>query len=127
MRTCLLFDVRRFGKPNKLRCILADRISKSNWVRFSSVESPGYGPDIEKVMCADTKGVLATVEGIALLVVADTALGELLAREVQRYMNLGTLTVVSQLAQASERLRVTAPLAILLDDAILLGALLIEL
>jgi len=42
-------------------------------------------------------------------------------------MNLGTLTVVSQLAQASERLRVTAPLAILLDEAILLGALLIEL
>jgi signal transduction histidine kinase len=54
-------------------------------------------------------------------------LGELLAREVQRHTHLGTVTVVSHLAQVCERTRATAPRAILLDEPILLGAPLIEL
>jgi signal transduction histidine kinase len=78
-------------------------------------------------MRADPQGALAAVEGIALLGVADTALGELLAREVLRHANLGTLTVVSHLVQVYERLPVTAPRGILLDEAILLGAPLIDL
>ena len=50
-------------------------------------------------MSADTKGVLAAVDRSALLGVADPMLGELLAREVQRHTHLGTVTVVSLLAQ----------------------------
>jgi nitrogen-specific signal transduction histidine kinase len=78
-------------------------------------------------MRADTKGVLAAVDRSALLGVADPVLGELLAREVQRHTDLGTVTVVSHLAQVHERLSMTTPRAILLDEAILHGAPLIEL
>jgi hypothetical protein len=63
----------------------------------------------------------------ALLGVADVALGERLAREVERFANQAAVTVVSHLSQLRERLRESAPRAILLDEAILQGAPLIEL
>ena len=63
----------------------------------------------------------------ALLGVADVALGERLAREVERFANQAAVTVVSHLSQLRERLRESAPRAILLGEAILQGAPLIEL
>ena len=67
------------------------------------------------------------LERTALLGVADAALGERLAREVERFATQAAVTVVSHLSQLRERLRECAPRAIFLDEAILQGAPLIEL
>jgi len=64
---------------------------------------------------------------IAVLGVADAALGERLAREVERFANQVAVTVVSHLSQLRDRLRQSTPRAILLDESILQGAPLIEL
>ena len=63
----------------------------------------------------------------ALLGVADVALGERLAREVERFANQAAVTVVSHLSQLRDRLRECTPRAILLDESILQGVPLIEL
>ncbi|HYL69534.1 MAG TPA: histidine kinase dimerization/phospho-acceptor domain-containing protein [Candidatus Limnocylindria bacterium] len=63
----------------------------------------------------------------ALLGVANATLGVRLAREVERFTGQGAVMVVSLLSQLRERLRETTPRAILLDEAILQDAPLIEL
>jgi signal transduction histidine kinase len=78
-------------------------------------------------MHTGTKRVMMAPGRTALLGVADVALGERLAREVERFANQAAVTVVSHLSQLRERLRESAPRAILLDEAILQGAPLIEL
>ena len=80
-----------------------------------------------KVKHTGTKRVMRALERTALLGVADAALGERLAREVERFATQAAVTVVSHLSQLGERLRECAPRAILLDEAILQGAPLIEL
>jgi signal transduction histidine kinase len=77
-------------------------------------------------MDTGTKRVMVAAKKGALLGVGDTALGERLACELEGFANHGSVTVVSQLSQMHERLRESAPRAILLDEAILQGAPLIE-
>jgi len=67
------------------------------------------------------------LERTALLGVADAALGERLAREVERFATQAAVTVVSHLSQLREHLRESTPRAVLLDEAILLGVRLIQL
>jgi signal transduction histidine kinase len=62
----------------------------------------------------------------AIIGTADAPLGQHLAREVERFMPPGTVTVVSHLAQMRERLSETGLRAILFDEAILDGAPLVE-
>jgi signal transduction histidine kinase len=62
----------------------------------------------------------------AIIGTADAPLAQLLAREVERFMPPGAVTVVSHLAQMRERLSESGPRAILLDEAILGGAPLVE-
>jgi nitrogen-specific signal transduction histidine kinase len=78
-------------------------------------------------MHTGTKKVIVALERSALLGVADAALGERLARELERFSNQGTITVISRLSQLRERLRDSSPRAILLDEAILQGTPLVEL
>jgi signal transduction histidine kinase len=77
-------------------------------------------------MSTGTNRVVIALEGSALLGVADATLGERLARELERYANQGVVTVVSKLSQLRERLRDDSPRAILLDEALLRGAPLVE-
>jgi nitrogen-specific signal transduction histidine kinase len=78
-------------------------------------------------MHTGTKRAMIAVERSVLLGVADAALGEHLAHELQRFVNQGAVTVVSHLSQLHERLRESTARAIFLDEAILQGAPLIEL
>jgi nitrogen-specific signal transduction histidine kinase len=78
-------------------------------------------------MRTGTSRVVIALERSSLLGVADATLGERLARELELYANQGVVTVVSELAQLRERLRDNPPRAILLDEALLRGAPLVEL
>jgi signal transduction histidine kinase len=80
-----------------------------------------------KTMHTGIKKVMIAPERSALLGVANAALGERLACEVERFANQGVVTVVSHLSQLRERLRESTPRAILLDETMLQGAPLIEL
>ncbi|MGA8220930.1 MAG: histidine kinase dimerization/phospho-acceptor domain-containing protein [Candidatus Acidiferrales bacterium] len=71
-------------------------------------------------------GTKIAVVRCAIIGTADASLGQRLAREIQRSMPPGAVTVVSRLVQLRERLSESGPRAILLDEAILEGAPLVE-
>lgn len=78
------------------------------------------------VMQMGAKSAMILPVRCALVGTADAQLGQLLGREVERFLPPGTVTVVSDLALLRERLSETGTRAILLDEALLEGAPLVE-
>ncbi len=77
-------------------------------------------------MDAAAKKVVICAGGGALLGVADTALAQRIAREVERRVAASPVTLVSSLARVREMAGRIAPEAILLDDELLKGQPLAE-